>query len=62
MVHQHPHLHLGHLRHGMNPGSGPATPHPFTQLIVLLVLVAAAAGVIWVILQVRKSPPTPKPQ
>jgi hypothetical protein len=46
----------------MNPGSGAATPHLLTQLIVAVVLLAAVAGIIWVILQVRKSPPTPKPQ
>jgi hypothetical protein len=62
MTHQHPHIHLGHLRHGMNPGSGAAAPHPLTQLIVVVVLLAAVAGIIWVVLQVRKSPPTPKPQ
>jgi hypothetical protein len=46
----------------MNPGSGTAPPHLLTQLIVVVVLLAAAVGVIWVVLQVRKSPPTPKPQ
>jgi hypothetical protein len=58
----HLHLHLAPLRHAMHPGTGHAAPHTLTQLIVVLVLLAAAAGVVWVILQVRKTPPTPKPQ
>ncbi|MGB8966070.1 MAG: hypothetical protein WCB99_10570 [Candidatus Cybelea sp.] len=57
-----PHVHLGHLRHAMPPGAGPAPPHRATQFIVVIVILALIAGLIWVVLQIRKSPSTSKPE
>ncbi len=63
MIHRaEPHVHLGHLRHAMQPGASPAPPHRLTQIIVVIVLLALIAGLVWVVLQVRKSPSTSKPE